>query len=109
MITDEDYLASLKAKIGQVAKAMLSGELSFLDGAIELSSLRHQADLTEDPDLIVFTGVTSETDHLPLGVVRQHWSQPALERMEPELQKMEEWARQVAGGACESLARRFAT
>ncbi len=109
MITSEEYLAALQANIGQVAKAMLNGETSFLEGAIELSSLLHQAELTEDPDLSIFSAVASETDSLPIGPVRQHWSKTALERLDPELQKAEEWAKQVAGGACESLARRFAT
>ena len=108
MITNEEYLASLHAQLDQVARAMLAGELSFLEGAIKLVSIGHQAELNDDPDVSIFTAVTSETDHLPIGAVRQHWSPEALERLAPELQKAEEWARQVAGPACESLARRFA-
>lgn len=109
MITDESILASLQSKIGKTAKAMLAGELSFLEGAIELHALGHEAGLSEDPDFGIFTAVMSETDSLPVGSVRQHWSQSALKRLEPEMQRAEKWARQVAGGACKSLASRFAT
>lgn len=107
-ITHEAYVASVRKLVGDTAQSMLSGKLSFLEGARSLSSLRHEAAiLHDDADFMVFVAISSETDVLPIGKVRQFWSHDALEKLDTEIIEAELWAKKLGGDACESLIRRF--
>ena len=107
-ISHEEYLELKRKRAVEVAAGMLDGSIHYLEGAIELSSLRFEVGLPEDDkDFLAFTGVSSETDHLPIGSVRQHWSQDALNRHEPEIQKSIKWAKEVSLSECKSIVERF--
>lgn len=87
---------------------MLDGQLSFLIGARRLAALRHEIDRADnDADFVVFVGIDSETDALPLGAVREHWDHDALARLEPEIEEAERWAASAGADACRSLIARF--
>lgn len=63
VITNETYTLSVRKRVGAVAFGMLSGEVGFIEGAIELASLRHEAAVEEnDSDFMVFVVIASETD-----------------------------------------------
>lgn len=94
-------------EIGRRANAILRGELSYLEGARKICSLEHVADLDLDPDIIPFVAIYSDTDALPLGDVRQYWQPQALDRLQPEIERKEQWAREYGRTACENLAKRF--
>ena len=92
-----------------LCRAMLAGELSFFEGAIQVCSLRSSVRVSEnDPDLMAFVVIESETDHLPLLRARQLWSNQALQRLQPEFEKTETWAKSFAVEACTNLIERFA-
>jgi hypothetical protein len=61
-----------------------------------------------DPDFMPFVVVSSETDHLPIGIEALNWSDEALIRREPELKQAREWAMETVSAACGSLVTRFA-
>lgn len=104
----EEYIHIKRMQAAAVARGMLDGSIPYLEGAIELSSLRFEVGLPEnDSDFLIFTGVASEIDHLPIGAPRRYWSQEALERHEPEIQQSTQWAKQVSWSQCESIASRF--
>ena len=87
---------------------MLNGTVPFLEGVRLLVSLRREAEVQEDDiDFLAFVAVDSETDALPVGNVREHWSLAALARLEPEIQTATEWAKGFASAACVSVVRRF--
>ncbi|WP_444939989.1 DUF2489 domain-containing protein [Microbulbifer sp. ZKSA004] len=103
-----EYIARQRQRAVEVAVGMLDGSIHYLEGAIELSSLRFEVGLAEnDSDFVVFTGILSETDHLPIGSVRQYWSEEALDRHEPEIQKYVKWAKEVSLSECKSIIARF--
>lgn len=107
-ITHEAYVASVRKRVVDTAQAMLDGKLSFLEGARLLSSLRHEADVgNDDADFMAFVVIDSETDALPIGMVRQYWANDALEKFATEIIEAELWAKKLGGDACESLVRRF--
>jgi len=92
----------------EVASGMLGGSIHYLEGAIELSSLRFEVGLPEDDkDFVAFTGVASEVDHLPIGAPRQYWDQEALDRHEPEIHQSIKWAKEVSLSECKSIVSRF--
>lgn len=87
---------------------MLNGDLSFFEGAIQVCSLRFSVGIPEfDPDLLVFVAIETETDHLPLSHVQHRWSNDALQRRQPEFEKTENWAKEVANQACQNLIKRL--
>jgi hypothetical protein len=61
-----------------------------------LSPLRHELESELAGVLLVFTAIDSETDTLPIGEVRQHWSREALERKEPEISEAEDYYHDTA-------------
>lgn len=81
-----------------LANSMLDGNLSFVEGAVQVAALKWQVGgiAADDADFNVFVGIASETDHLPLKQQRPLWLPEALECLAPEFQRMEEWARSFA-------------
>lgn len=103
----EEYIELNRKRAAEVAAGMLDGSVHYLEGAIELSSLRFEVDLPDDKDFLVFTGVASEIDHLPIGAPRQYWAEEALEKHEPEIQQSIRWAKDVSLSECKSIVARF--
>jgi len=109
-MTHEEYFKKQRKRAVEIASGMLDGSVNYLEGVIELSSLRLEVGLPEDDkDFLAFTGVSSEIDHLPIGSVRRYWSQDALDRHEQEIQESIAWAKEVSLSECESILARFST
>jgi hypothetical protein len=107
-MSHEEYIEIKRKRAVEVASGMLDGSIHYLEGAIELASLRFDVGLPEDDkDFLAFTGVSSEIDHLPIGAPRQYWSQEVLERHEPEIQQSIKWAKEVSLSECKSIVARF--
>ena len=107
-MTHEEFVHKQKVRAGEVAQGMLDGDIQYLEGALELCSLRHKIEVAEeDEDFIVFVAISSETDHLPIGQVRKYWSKAALERHQAEIQKSIDWAKKISLTQCKSLVKRF--
>ena len=95
-------------RVVEVASAILRGELGVIEGSRLLHSLQFEvSSLDHDPDFIPFVGIHSETDHLPIGEVRQLWAPEALVRLAPEIQAAEDKWRQRAFTAAQRLLDRF--
>src|SRR5262245_59172783 len=102
-IYNEEHRRQASAKIVAAAQRILSGELGIVAGARQLSSLRFDVGAEKDADFAFFVGVDSETDHLPVGEVRQKWSSDALRAKDEELQAFEASVRNEALRVCQSL------
>ncbi|QRX81606.1 DUF2489 domain-containing protein [Glaciimonas sp. PAMC28666] len=92
-----------------LAEAMLDGDLSFFEGAIEVLTLKEKVGgvVDRDPDFDAFLVIRSETDHLPLKSQHSLWSSESLKHLEPEYLSAEEWAKSFAPQACKNLINRF--
>lgn len=103
-----DLAAQSKRKIAETAAQMLAGTISFIVGARRISRFGYEAGIHDDPDILPFIGIDSETDALPLDPeIRRHWSPVALEKLQPEIDRAEEWAKQFGTPYCERLVTRF--
>src|SRR5258706_5880454 len=100
-------IEQIRRQIGETASAMLSGELSFIEGARRISELRFEAKLDFDPHILPFVAIDSETDALPLGKVRDLWASDALTRLQPKIDEAERWARQIGSLPCQTLVALF--
>lgn len=87
---------------------MLSGKLSYVEGARKIVAARATARIDErDDDLLPFVGIVSETDALPFGEMRKHWQAVALDALQPEIEQKEAWARGFGEDHCKNLVDRF--
>jgi hypothetical protein len=56
---------------------------------------------------VLFVAIASQTDHLPIGDVRKHYSRNALQKVDAEIQSVEKYYRPQIQTACEKLIARF--
>lgn len=106
-LSDEEREARML--LVKAAREMLSGELSFVEGAAAVVRLRERVGGVGDfdEDFMSFVAIDSETNHLPLQAQWPIWDQAALERLAPEFEKAQDWASTFAPAACEKLIGRF--
>jgi hypothetical protein len=98
-----------ESQILSLARQFLGGQLGVIAAARELSPLRHEVEAELAEVLLVFTGIDSETDTLPIGDGRQHWSLEALERKDREIMEVEKFYRQPATEAATRLLQLLET
>ena len=98
-----------RRRVVALARSMLAGELSFMEGAVEVAGLRTRiGGLPErDYDFDAFVVISSETDHLPLQAQRHLWSERALAALAPDFERVQQWATGFAPQACMNLIKRF--
>lgn len=107
-MSHEEYVAATRAKVVALARSMLEGKTSFLEGAIQMRRFEREVDVPErDPDFEVFNIIESDTDWLSIGPPRMHWLPEALAKHEPMIVEHEAWAKKFAAEACRSLIQRF--
>src|SRR6185437_7265815 len=96
-----------RQKIATVAAAMVDGSLSYVEGARRISAVRFEADMENDPDVLPFVGIDSETDALPFGSVREHWKPAALMALQPQIESAQIWAEEFGRQHCLNLIGRL--
>jgi hypothetical protein len=107
-ISHEEYIQKQRNRAVVIAHGMLDGSIHYLEGAVELSSLRFEIGLPEnDSDFLAFTAIASEIDHLPLGKARQYWSQEALNKHKLEIEQSINWAMEFSLSNCKAIIERF--
>jgi hypothetical protein len=98
-----------RRQAASIAREVLSGERDILLAVRELAALRFSVGVPDsDPDFACFVAIDSETDALPLGGVRAHWSSEALQPKDDEIARSRSWAKSFGEGALQNLLRRFA-
>ena len=98
-----------RQRVVRVADAIIRGDLGLIEGSRRLCEIRAEhGSLRDDADFGVFVAIESETDHLPIGDVRAHWSPDALLVKDREIRAAEEFYRESAIAACRRLIERFA-
>lgn len=105
---DEPELTRQRQNVVSVAQAMLDSQLGIIDGSRRLCALRSRVSpLDHDSDFLPFIGIDSETDHFPIGEVRQHWAAEALAGKDAELRAAEQRYCELALSGCRHLVERF--
>jgi hypothetical protein len=105
-VTVEDINRDL---VLETARAIIEGKTDLIAGCRSLASLAHDIvpDWTVDRDFGVFGVFASDTDHLPVGPARQHWSREALEIADGEIAAREADNHDAILDACHRLTVRF--
>lgn len=93
--------ARSRARIITTAKQMLTGECSYLEGSRIISDLLTAADIDRQVEpFVTFVAIESQTDHVPLGRVRELWSSEAVAKLTPEWNEWEARAMEDGEVAC---------
>lgn len=104
----EAEIRDARLNIVAAARRMLGQNMSFIGGAREICALRDAAALDYfDRDVLPFVAISSETDDLPLGEERKLWSSEALAKLQPQLDRAEQWARDAGTKHCRQLIGRL--
>ena len=105
--THDEYVAEQRRFAVSIARRVLEGEMTMLEGARVLSRL-DGLDLDEDDsDWQNLKLVDVETEALPIGEVRALWHPDALREQEPDLERAERWARDFALDSFRRFVERF--
>jgi hypothetical protein len=87
-----------------VAQAVLDGRTTVLEAARALVSLAHTDAIADVEDRRFIIAIESETDHLPVGVVRKLWAPDALKEKDVEIARAEELYRADFFETCRRIA-----
>ena len=85
----ENCAVAVRRAIAAAAQAYLDGTAGVTETSRKITKLAHKLNSSLSDLLIGFTGVDSETDTLPLGEVRAHWSSEALAREDEARERYE--------------------
>jgi hypothetical protein len=89
------------------ANELIEGRIGVLEAARKITLYRFRLRAEKDTDFITFVAIDSETDHLPIGIVRQHWVGEALEKKDLEIEKTETHFRDRALKAARNLIEKY--
>ena len=103
-----EYRANVRARMLELAKQLLSGDLGVVAAARALSPFNHEVEPEIGAILNIFVGIDSETDAFPLGEVRQYWCPESLEREDLKLTAAEQLWHEAAMDAGTRLLRLLA-
>jgi hypothetical protein len=107
-VSHNSYVVDRRRKVLDLATDILGGRIGLIEGSRALSHLRHEVEVKEpDRDFLIFVGVDSETDHLPIGEERKSWDAEALAAKDQEIQEFEASVREDIMAACRNLIARF--
>ena len=106
-IYNEEHHQFISRKIVAAAQSILSGEIGIIAGARRLSGLGDKVGSDRDPDFTFFVALDSESDHLPIGEVRQRWNPEALRAKDAEVAKFEAFYREKAFEICRRLIQKY--
>jgi hypothetical protein len=99
---------AVRREIGEIARAMLGGEITFIAGAHRIALLRNYADLSAfDADMVAFVDIHSAYPSLPPTDGREHWPPEMLQEKYPEIPRAEAKAKQALAQHCQNLTERF--
>nr|WP_187429570.1 hypothetical protein [Roseobacter litoralis] len=86
----------------------LCAEVFGAGGTRQILILASDAALNDDdPDLIVFIGIASETDEVPSDGMLKFWNSEAIAKYTPNWSHLENWAEGYGAVACRNFLARF--
>jgi len=99
----------VKELVLKAALSMLSGNLTYFDGAREILDLKSliKKDNISDEDFLALMIIYSETDYIPNAALRKYLKDEDLLKVEVELKKIELWAKPFAEDACKNLINKI--
>lgn len=102
-----DSRVEKRAELVLLATAMIEGRLNLIDGVRKIASIRHHVGDPENEVFVPIRAIESETDHFPLGQMRQQCADDYLRRMDEEMDRYLATAKDDIMEACKAIVRAF--
>ena len=102
-------MLTVQDQIVDVCEAILHGDTGILFGTRQLCRLHYELFRQIDEDFVLFIGINSETDSLPIGDERQYWNEEVLIEKDKEITEYETRVKQDVFDACRKLIKRFSS
>lgn len=96
---------SLNLKILTLAKKILDLKVGIIQGCREMIGLLSERDIDLEKYFLVFKGVESETDALPIGQIRENWNKEQLKLKDKEIEEVENYYKRHVFETCENLIK----
>ena len=97
-----------RAELVAIASGMLNGEIHLIEGARRICSIRFELKDPDNEAFLPMVAIDSETDHLPLGPMRERYAEGALQRADEELNQYIAKAKPDILEACRRILQAFA-
>jgi len=94
-------------KIVHTAEAVITGRIDLVGGCRSLYALSFRLPAAERELFLPIFGFESETDHYPLGKVRDLYAKDYLDRLDAEIAAYTQKSRPEVIAACEAIIARF--
>lgn len=85
-----------RRKVRALAQRIIDGKVGIIEGSRQILLYQTWLHAREDETFDVFRAIDSETGHLPIGKVRDHWSPDALKEKDKEIKEVEDFYRESA-------------
>ena len=104
----EEYLNRVRERILACARSVLVREVEPLQGVRELTGLLSElGDPALEEARLALVGIDSQTDHLPLGSVRENWAAETLVDQDREIAEATDLLSTEIADACRELLNRL--
>ena len=101
MSFDLSYIQKSREAIVETAQSMLDGRTGYIEGSRQICGLLDAARLERlEPPFVMFVAIDSETDHVPVGKVRDRWHPDAKMKFAQEWADAEQYAKSHGEVAC---------
>lgn len=105
---NEKYMSAKRLEVVNTAQMIRDGKMNVVEGSWRLAALQHDISRKDfEEDFMLFVGIASETDHLPVGEARKLYSPEALRKADAEIASVDKLYRGQVEPACEQLMARF--
>lgn len=96
-------IVAARARVAQIAKGMLSGDIDLIVGARELCDLRHTIGESENQVFLPIIGFESDTDDYPIGDLRRRYEPAQLQQIDKEIAAYVQQAKPGVLAACRRI------
>jgi len=96
-----------KIELVFVATSMLGGKINLIEGVRKICSLRHAIGDPDNEVFMMIRAIESETDHFPLGQMRERCAKDYLQRVDNEMQNYIIDAKEDILKACREIVQIF--
>lgn len=103
----DEHVTKKRSEVVALATAMLEDRLHLIEGARKLCALRHEVGDPENEAFMPIRAIESETDHFPLGGMRDQCAVDYLRQMDAEMDQYLAAAKHDILLACREIIRVF--
>lgn len=96
-------------QIREICRDILDGRLGVIEGVRKLVVFAHSDVIADKEDCKLIVAIDSETDHLPVGAIRELWAAAALLEKDTEIMRLEAIWRERLVTACKRVLNSYQT